>query len=163
MLEQIGRNAKAASRVLAIASGEQKNEALAAVAQALRDRAADICAENERDLAAGRESGLSEALLDRLMLNDGRIAAIADAMEHVAALPDLVPTVGGSGEPCAGQERERLAQHARQGDGVRGERLLRRLAGLDDRRVRVPNGRGLTRSSRGRRWCPAGRCTRPCR
>ena len=66
MLEQIGRNAKAASRVLAIASGEQKNEALAAVAQALRDRAADICAENERDLAAGRESGLSEALLDRL-------------------------------------------------------------------------------------------------
>jgi glutamate-5-semialdehyde dehydrogenase len=93
MLEQIGRNAKAASRVLAIASGEQKNEALAAVAQALRDRAADICAENERDLAAGRESGLSEALLDRLMLNDGRIAAIADAMEHVAALPDPVGRV----------------------------------------------------------------------
>ena len=93
MLEQIGRNAKAASRVLAIASGEQKNEALAAVAQALRDRAADICAENERDLAAGRESGLSEALLDRLMLNDGRIAAIADAMEHVAALADPVGRV----------------------------------------------------------------------
>ena len=93
MLEQIGRNAKAASRVLATATEAQKNEALKKIAQALRSCSAAICAENEKDLSAGRNCGMSEALLDRLMLNDSRVAAIADAMEHVAALPDPVGRV----------------------------------------------------------------------
>ncbi len=90
MLEEIGQRAKAASRVLACVGTEEKNSALLAIADALDSEAAWIVSENEKDLAAGRENGLSEALLDRLALNKERIAGITDSIRRVASLPDPV-------------------------------------------------------------------------
>lgn len=90
MLEEIGQRAKAASRVLACVGTEEKNSALLAIADALDSEAAWIVSENEKDLAAGRENGLTEALLDRLALNKERIAGITDSIRRVASLPDPV-------------------------------------------------------------------------
>ncbi|MFA7428978.1 MAG: glutamate-5-semialdehyde dehydrogenase [Rhodospirillaceae bacterium] len=89
----MGHRAKAAARVLATAPTEAKNRALTLAAQALRDRAADIAAANAKDMAAGEAKGLSGAMLDRLLLNDARIEAMARGMEDVAALPDPVGRV----------------------------------------------------------------------
>ena len=62
----LAQRAKAAERMLALASSAQKNQALLAAADALERAANDILAENEKDLSAGRENSLSDALLDRL-------------------------------------------------------------------------------------------------
>lgn len=85
--------AKAAARVLALADTETKNRALLAAAAALEQDSAAILAENEKDLAAGRAGGLSEALLDRLALSAERIAGMAGGLRAVAALPDPVGRV----------------------------------------------------------------------
>lgn len=92
VIEEMGAKAKKASRVLAVA-GEQKNKALLAIADAIRSNAQEIIAANQEDLAAGRTNGLSEALLDRLMLNKNRINGIAQGVDEVAALPDPIGTV----------------------------------------------------------------------
>jgi glutamate-5-semialdehyde dehydrogenase len=81
---------KAASGPLASLSAGVKDRALTDMAGALEDGAAGIAAANARDLEAGRERGLSEALLDRLMLDTGRIAKMANALREIAALPDPV-------------------------------------------------------------------------
>ena len=70
-----------------------KNDMLVAMAAALQEQSARLIAENARDLAAGREKGLSDAMLDRLMLDEKRIAGVADALREVAALPDPVGEV----------------------------------------------------------------------
>lgn len=90
-----------------------KADALRAAAAALREDAADILAANARDMAAGEARGLSGAMLDRLKLDEARLAAIANSVEAVAALPDPV-----------------------------GEEIDRRTApaGMTLRRVRVPIG-----------------------
>ncbi len=93
MMHQIGVAAKEAASELAMASTEAKNRALAEAANALRARAADIKAANGRDMAAGEQKGLSAAMLDRLMLDDARIEAMAQALEAVAALEDPVGRV----------------------------------------------------------------------
>lgn len=80
--------ARAASRVLARASEQQRNEALAAMAKALRLQAADIIEANERDMEQGAASGMSEGLLDRLMLDEARLEGMASALEALAELPD---------------------------------------------------------------------------
>lgn len=80
--------ARAASRVLARASEQQRNEALAAMAKALRLQAADIIEANERDVEQGAASGMSEGLLDRLMLDEARLEGMASALEALAELPD---------------------------------------------------------------------------
>jgi glutamate-5-semialdehyde dehydrogenase len=105
--------ARTASRRLAVTDTDTKNAALGAIAQALRARVSEILDANERDLRAGREGDLSEALLDRLRLDETRVAGIAQAVEAVAALPDPV------------------------GEVIDGHRLPN---GLDVRKVRVPLG-----------------------
>jgi glutamate-5-semialdehyde dehydrogenase len=89
----LGRNARAASLVLALASSEQKNRALKSAAAALRARRHKIIAANHRDMREATEKGLSAALLDRLKLDDARVGAMAQGLEDVAALPDPIGTV----------------------------------------------------------------------
>ena len=105
--------ARAASRALATMSSADKDVALLRVADALEERAAEVLEANARDLEAGREAGLSDALMDRLALDPARIAGIADAVRAIAALPDPV------------------------GEVIDGQRLPN---GLDLRKVRVPLG-----------------------
>ena len=87
-MERIGRDAVEAARVLALANGEQRNAALAAIAAAIRADASGILAANARDLESGRAGGLTRAQLDRLMLDAARVEGIARAVEDVVALPD---------------------------------------------------------------------------
>ncbi len=93
MLEEYGKRAKAAARALACAATEEKNDALKKIAAAIKQNSAAILAENALDLENGRANGLSDALLDRLALNEERIAAIADSLRQVAELPDPVGRV----------------------------------------------------------------------
>ena len=93
MLEEYGKRARAAARVLACAATEEKNDALRKIAAAIEQNSAAILAENAVDLENGRANGLSDALLDRLALSDARIAAIADSLRQVAELPDPVGRV----------------------------------------------------------------------
>ena len=107
------RAAKRASRELALVGSGIKNAALERIAEALIDRTPEILEANQRDVRDGRESGLSPALLDRLALDEYRVAAIAAGARKIAALPDPV------------------------GEVIDGFRLPN---GLDVRKVRVPLG-----------------------
>jgi glutamate-5-semialdehyde dehydrogenase len=107
------RAARAAARVLAQTDSAMRERALHAIADALVGRTTEILDANARDMEAGREAGLSDALLDRLLLTADRVAAIADGARQVAALPDPV------------------------GELVDGGRLAN---GLELRKVRVPLG-----------------------
>jgi glutamate-5-semialdehyde dehydrogenase len=89
----ICRAARAASRELAALDSATKDRALLAVADALVARTPEILEANARDLDAGRESGLSAALMDRLALDEGRVASIADGVRDIVALPDPVGEV----------------------------------------------------------------------
>ena len=91
-IEQMGAKAKVAAAALATA-GEKKNQALEAIANALRTQSERILAANRIDLENGRQNGLSQALLDRLMLNEARINGIAQGVLEVAAFPDPIGTV----------------------------------------------------------------------
>ena len=91
----LAQNAKRASGKMRALSSKQKDTALHAMADALMEREAEIIAVNARDLAAGRERGLSEAMLDRLKLTPARIAAMAESCRQVAALPDPVGQITG--------------------------------------------------------------------
>jgi len=84
----LGRQARAASRELAKLSTAEKNLCLLAMAGALEKNKAAIQEANERDMKAGAESGLSSAMLDRLKLDDKRVAGMAQGLREVAALPD---------------------------------------------------------------------------
>ncbi|HCR4033782.1 TPA: gamma-glutamyl-phosphate reductase, partial [Morganella morganii] len=88
MLEQTGKAAKAASRVLAQLSGKQKNRALARIADLLEQNSAPILAANELDIAKAREQGTSEAMLDRLLLTQARLESIAADVRKVCQLAD---------------------------------------------------------------------------
>jgi glutamate-5-semialdehyde dehydrogenase len=105
--------AQAAARELARTGSAVKDAALLAIADALVARTPEILEANALDLSAGRESGLSAALMDRLRLDEARVAAIADGARAIAALPDPVDEV------------------------IDGFRLPN---GLDVRKVRVPLG-----------------------
>ena len=87
------RAAQDASRVLATLDSATKNAALHAVADALEARTPEILEANARDMETGRESGLSPALLDRLALDETRVAGIAAGVRSIAALPDPVGEV----------------------------------------------------------------------
>ena len=93
LVERMARAGRTAQRRLAALSDAQKAAALRAAAQALRDAEAEVLAANARDIAAGEAGGLTKAMLDRLKLDPARLAAIADAVEQVAALPDPVGRV----------------------------------------------------------------------
>ena len=107
------RAAKAAARDLAALDSATKDAALLAVADALEARTAEILEANARDLEAGRESGLSAALMDRLALDAARVAAMARGVREIVALPDPV------------------------GEVIDGSRFAN---GLEMRKVRVPLG-----------------------
>ncbi|MCA9973048.1 MAG: glutamate-5-semialdehyde dehydrogenase [Anaerolineales bacterium] len=89
-LPDMGRAAKAAGRQLATLPTETKNRALLAIAAELEARTADILAQNALDVADGRARGLSDALLDRLLLTPARVAALAADTRRIAGLPDPV-------------------------------------------------------------------------
>jgi glutamate-5-semialdehyde dehydrogenase len=110
---EICGGAKRASRVLATLGSDVKDAALEAIADALIDRTPEILEANASDLEAGRASGLSRALLDRLALDWRRVAEVAAGVRKIASLPDPV------------------------GEVIGGSRLPN---GLDVRKVRVPLG-----------------------
>lgn len=91
LMAEIGQRARAAAAELAFASPQAKRAALMAAADAIWDSRDRIIAENARDLEFGRAKGLSDAMMDRLMLDEGRIAGIRDALRGVA---DQVDPVG---------------------------------------------------------------------
>jgi len=93
LMRRIGEAAKAAQRVLALASTEAKNKALLAVAESLSRRKNEILSENAKDMEAGAKKGLSAAMLDRLELTDERLDAVARGLEEIAELPDPIGTV----------------------------------------------------------------------
>lgn len=84
------REAKAGARSLASASSQLKNDALMAMADALQARSADLIAENAKDIAYAVKKGLSKAMIDRLTLNEQRVAEMANGLREVAQLPDPV-------------------------------------------------------------------------
>ena len=89
-LEAKGKSARTAARKLAKLSTEVKNSALLNIAEALRARQEEILAANERDYKAAQQNGLSDTLLDRLLLNPQRLEGIAADVRNVASLPDPV-------------------------------------------------------------------------
>ncbi|TXY21432.1 glutamate-5-semialdehyde dehydrogenase [Vibrio mimicus] len=89
-LTVLGKAAKAASFQLATASTAQKNQALAIMADQLEAQSASILEANAKDIALGREAGLSDAMLDRLLLNESRLQAIANDVHNVIKLNDPV-------------------------------------------------------------------------
>src|SRR2546423_7928739 len=109
------REAKRASRTLARLDTGTRNAALEAIAAALEERTAEVLEANARDMEAGASAGLDAALLDRLRLDESRVAGIAADVRTIVALPDPV------------------------GEGIEGFRLPN---GLDVRRVRTPLGVG---------------------
>jgi glutamate-5-semialdehyde dehydrogenase len=90
LIARMGHAARAAARTLARATDADKARALTYAAQALRDAAPTIIAANADDIARAEANGLSGALLDRLRLDEGRIAAMADGVATVATLADPV-------------------------------------------------------------------------
>ncbi len=93
MLEQLGIRAKKAAQTLSCASRAQKDAALSAMADALTRRSGEILDANAQDIARGRESGMRDSLLDRLRLDEGRIAGMAQGVLDVAAAADPVGRV----------------------------------------------------------------------
>lgn len=89
-LQAMGQAARAASYELAVAATALKNKALLAMADELERHSADILAANALDIAAGRDAGLSEAMLDRLLLDDSRLAGIVADVRKVVSLDDPV-------------------------------------------------------------------------
>jgi len=93
MMAEIGAAARKAAATLAAAPAERKAAALIAGAEAIEAQAGEIIDANALDMGYGREKGLSEALLDRLLLTEPRIRAMADGLRTVAAQPDPVGAV----------------------------------------------------------------------
>lgn len=110
---EVCRQARVAAATLARLDTATKDAALAAMADALEERTAEILEANERDMEAGREGGLHSGLLDRLKLSEERLAGIAADVRSIITLPDPV------------------------GETLEGRRLAN---GLDVRRVRTPLG-----------------------
>jgi glutamate-5-semialdehyde dehydrogenase len=92
-IERLAGAAREAAAALAVMTTDQKNVALRAMADGLEQEAERILAENRKDLAAGKEQGLSSALMDRLELNGRRISEMSEGLVEVAALRDPVGEV----------------------------------------------------------------------
>ncbi len=108
VMTAIGRAAKAAAQVVALAPASQKDAALADMAKALRASSATILAANAEDLAQAKSVGATAAYLDRLKLDDKRIAAMADGIDEVRKLRDPVDTVTESWTRPNGMNIERV-------------------------------------------------------
>jgi glutamate-5-semialdehyde dehydrogenase len=92
-MRAVGRAARAAADVLALADAHAKNRALIAMAAEIRRRRGDIIAANALDMEDAKAKGLTAALLDRLMLNEKRVEAMATGLEEIANLPEPVGKV----------------------------------------------------------------------
>ncbi|HKB60259.1 MAG TPA: glutamate-5-semialdehyde dehydrogenase [Gallionellaceae bacterium] len=89
-MRQVGQQARAASRLMALAGTAAKNQALEAIAQALLDGAAALKSENAKDVAAAQANGLDAASVDRLTLTDKTIAGMAEGLRQIARLADPI-------------------------------------------------------------------------
>jgi glutamate-5-semialdehyde dehydrogenase len=92
-MQQVGINARAASRLMAMADTATKNRALIAIAEAILSSRAQLIAENAKDLSNAKNNGLDAASLDRLTINDKTINEIAEGLQQLAALPDLIGAI----------------------------------------------------------------------
>ncbi|WP_051988158.1 glutamate-5-semialdehyde dehydrogenase [Bosea sp. UNC402CLCol] len=108
-MQEVGRRARAAARKVALSSADRRNAALLAMAEALRARSARILAANAQDLADGKAAGLSASFMDRLALDEKRLAAIADAVAEVAGLADPLGRVLAEWTQPNGLRFERVA------------------------------------------------------
>ncbi|MCF2521161.1 glutamate-5-semialdehyde dehydrogenase [Bradyrhizobium sp. G127] len=108
LMTDLGAGARRAARVLALAQSAQKDAALAAMAAAIRASAKEILAANAEDVAEAKANGSSGAFVDRLALNDARIAAMADGIDVVRAIPDPVGIVTESWTRPNGMTIERV-------------------------------------------------------
>ncbi|WCK12961.1 glutamate-5-semialdehyde dehydrogenase [Agrobacterium tumefaciens] len=108
LMMTIGAQAKAASRPLSIAGTDQKNRALLAMASAIEASRETILAANRKDLAAADNSGLAASFIDRLTLDDARIAGIAEGIRSVAALADPIGEVIAAWDRPNGLKIERV-------------------------------------------------------
>ncbi len=93
LMQQLGENARGASRVMAAASTEAKNQALLYTAEAIEANQKQLASANAKDLATGKAKGLSAAMLDRLELTPARIENIIGGLQQVAALEDPVGSI----------------------------------------------------------------------
>ena len=91
----LAREARQASKTMAKLSSAVKDDLLRRMAAALEQGGAELLAANEKDVAAGRQKGLAPAMIDRLVLDEQRIRAMADGLREVAALPDPVGEITG--------------------------------------------------------------------
>jgi len=94
-IESLGKHARGAARKMARASTAQKNQALSEAAAQLEMSMGHLLEANAKDVSAGREDGLDDALLDRLTLNEARIKAMAEGLRQIVALPDPVGEISG--------------------------------------------------------------------
>ena len=90
LMSAVGLRARASQREIALASSQSKNQALIAAAVAMREATQSILEANARDVGDARAGGMAAAFVDRLMLDKGRVDAIAKGLEAIAALPDPV-------------------------------------------------------------------------
>lgn len=107
-VRDLGRRARQAALVVAVAGTAQKNQALLAIAEAIEAAAETIQSANTEDLAAARERDIGAALLDRLELNAQRIASMADGLRSVAAQADPIGSMSASDRRPSGLEIARM-------------------------------------------------------
>ncbi len=88
MFEEYGQRAKAAACLLALSTDSQRRQAMEMMAKGLKERAGELIAHNQEDLEKARASGMSDAMLDRLSLTEGRVKAMAEGVASLAGLPD---------------------------------------------------------------------------
>ncbi|MFZ5580772.1 MAG: glutamate-5-semialdehyde dehydrogenase [Pseudomonadota bacterium] len=93
LIQTLGQQARQAARQLGRAETAAKNKALEAIAQAILNGADEIIAANARDLDAGKAAGLDAAMLDRLSIDPARVAAMAEGVRQIIALPDPVGAI----------------------------------------------------------------------
>ena len=108
VMPEIGQRARKAARVLALAPTAQKDKALAAIAETIRKRKADILAANAEDMAEAKRGGANAAFLDRLALDDKRVTAMAEGVDVVRKLADPVGEVTESWTRPNGMTIERV-------------------------------------------------------
>ena len=106
-VSQIAQQAKQASVALALFGQTAKNQALLTIADSLESRAAEILQANEKDIEFAKAQGISAAIIDRLLLSESRLKAIADDVRNVASLPDPVGQVIDGGVLASGLKIER--------------------------------------------------------
>lgn len=108
MLEQMGKQAKDAAFILARLTTAEKNRALSIIAEQLEQQAPLILAENAKDIELAKQNGLSDALIDRLLLTQERLQGIANDVRHVISLSDPVGKIIDGGTLDSGLKIERV-------------------------------------------------------